>query len=347
MARIAVVTSSPPLTEGGHLVIARSLVSALEEGGHQAGLVVTPQNRFGRQGAAYLANWLTDVSQLGDGRPVDQVVSFRFPSYAVRHPAHVCWLNHRMREYYDLWERFASGLSWRGRVKEGARRRMIHAVDRYLLTRNVTRLFAQSRTIQARLERWGGIPSTVLHPPAPPRAYRCDRFGDEILVVSRLTPLKRVDLVLRALACPVAAGVRAIVAGEGDEEASLRQVAVSLGVDDRVRFAGRIDDDELVRLLGCCRAVCFPPLNEDYGFVTIEAFASGKPVVTCDDSGGAVELVEHERTGLVVAPTAEALAAALARLIEDRGAAERMGAAGAITAARLSWPHAVSQLVIV
>ena len=114
MARIAVVTSSPPLTEGGHLVIARSLVSALEAAGHRADLVLTPQNRFGRQATAYLANWFTDVGVTGDGAATDQVISLRFPSYAVRHPVHVCWLNHRMREYYDLWERFSGTLSWRG-----------------------------------------------------------------------------------------------------------------------------------------------------------------------------------------------------------------------------------------
>ena len=99
MSRVAVVTSSPPLTEGGHLVIARSIVDTLQAMGHQADLVTTPQNRFGRQASAYLATWMTDVGQDGAGRPVDQVISLRFPSYAVRHPAHVCWLNHTMREY--------------------------------------------------------------------------------------------------------------------------------------------------------------------------------------------------------------------------------------------------------
>ena len=61
LSRIAVVTSTPWFVEGGHLVMARSLVQALREEGHEAELVLTPQNRFGRQGAAYLAAWLTDV----------------------------------------------------------------------------------------------------------------------------------------------------------------------------------------------------------------------------------------------------------------------------------------------
>ena len=122
MAVIAIVTSAPPLIEGGHLVLARALERALLEAGHRAGIVLTPSNRFGRQGPAYLANWLTDVGMTGTGERVDQVISMRFPSYAVRHANHTCWLVHTMREYYDLWDRFAAGLSPQGRVKETVRR---------------------------------------------------------------------------------------------------------------------------------------------------------------------------------------------------------------------------------
>ena len=169
VARIVVVTSQPPFAAGGHLVLAHALVDALTQRGHHATLLLTPQNRFGRQGAAYLSTWLTDVGQTADGNPVDQVISLRYPSYAVRHPRHVCWLNHRMREYYDEWPRFNASLSWRNRLKEDVRRRLIHAADRYLLTRNVTRVAVLSRTIQERLTRWGGIPSEVVYPPPPPR----------------------------------------------------------------------------------------------------------------------------------------------------------------------------------
>src|SRR5258708_36085730 len=102
--------------------------------------MVTRQNRCGRQLCAYWATWLTDVSETADGQPVDQVSSLRFPSYAVRHWHHVCWLNHRMREYYDLWERFVRGLGRKGKLKEGVRRRVFHALARWLRTQNVPRL---------------------------------------------------------------------------------------------------------------------------------------------------------------------------------------------------------------
>jgi len=327
------------------MVIARELTRALRDTGHDAHIVITPQNRFGRQASAYLATWLTDVGS-SEGRPVDQVISLRYPSYAVRHPCHACWLNHTMREYYDLWDRFSASLSPQARTKERLRRAIIHRADRYLLTRNVTRLFVQSRTIQQRLSMWPELRSTVLYPPAPLRAYRCDAYDDEFLFVSRLTPLKRADLLIRALASPEGIGLRCVICGEGEDRSSLERLARELRVTDRVRFTGRLSDDQMIDLLGRCRAVCFPPFQEDYGFVTAEAFASRKAVVTCHDSGGPAELVTDGTTGFVCDPTPDALARALRRLADDRSLAERMGQQAFEAGARLRWPDTARQLIL-
>lgn len=347
MSRIAVITSGLPFGEGGHLVIVRSLVQALREAGHEAGAVVTPQNRFGRQATAYLATWLTDVGMGQDGRRIDQVITFRYPSYAVRHDVHVCWLNHRMREYYDLWEQFRATLGPAQRVKEQVRRRLMHAADKWLLTRNVDRVFAQSRTIERRLARFGGIPSEVLYPPPPPRAYHCDRHGDYLFAVSRLTPLKRLDLLVRALARPEAAGLRCIIAGEGEARGDLERLIRQERLDGRVQMIGEVDSDQLVEHLAACRAVCFPARDEDFGFVTVEAFSSRKAVVTCSDSGGPAELVHDGVEGFVVEPTPEALAPVLGRLATDEALACRMGEAGLQAVSAMTWPNVVQRLIMV
>src|SRR5713101_6722658 len=323
--RVLVVTSGALFVRGGHLTIAEETAAALRRAGHLAHVIVTPQNRFGRQLSAYLATWLTDVGETADGQPVDQVVSLRFPSYAVRHPRHVCWLNHRMREYYDLWERFVRGLGRKGRLKEGVRRRVFHSLDRWLLTRNVHRLIAQSKTIQARLQRFGRIPSELLYPPPPERPYRTEGYGDYVFAVSRLHPLKRLDLLVEAAALTRDRSLSFKIAGEGEEEPRLRERIRALGLEGRVELLGAVTDAQLVDHYARCRAVYFAPWNEDYGFVTLESFASGKAVVTTSDSGGPAELVEPGRTGWVSAPTAEAVAEQLDSLAGDRGLAERLG----------------------
>jgi glycosyltransferase involved in cell wall biosynthesis len=326
------------------MVIARELQQALTGAGHEAHLVITPDHGFGRQSSAYFETWRTGVKTV-DGRPIDRVVSLRYPSYAVRHPHHVCWLNHTMREYYDLWPQFSGSLSPQGRLKESVRRTLIHAADRYLLTRNVDRLFVQSRTIQQRLAMWPSLRSTVLYPPAPHRPYRAEAYGPEFFFVSRLNRLKRADLLIRALHAPDAAGISVVIAGEGEERAALERLAGELGLAGRVTFAGRLSDAQLLDRFARCRAVVFPPLQEDYGFVTVEAFASRRAVITCRDSGGPAELVEDGVTGFVCEPTPESIARALRRLADDSALAERMGAAAFDTGARLNWACTVAKLV--
>ena len=345
MKRILVVTSGALFVRGGHMVIAEEMTAALRRAGYTADLIVTPQNRFGRQLSAYLATWLTDVGQTADGFPVDQVISFRFPSYAVRHRNHVCWLNHRMREYYDLWERFVRGLGRKGRLKESMRRKVFHTLDHYLLTRNVTRLVAQSRTIQARLRRFGDIPSEVLHPPAPERPYWTHSYGDYIFAVSRLHPLKRLDLLVEAAALTKNTSLYFKIAGKGEEEPRLRERIRQLGLEKRVELLGQLSEDELLEHYARCRAVFFAPWNEDYGFVTLEAFRSGKAVLTTHDSGGPSEIVEHEKTGFVSDPSHEALAAQIDRLADERSLAERMGEAARAEGQKHSWKRAVDHLV--
>lgn len=347
MAVITIVTSAPPLTEGGHLVLARSLERALAEAGHRAGIVTTPSNRFGRQGPAYFANWLTDVGVTGSGERVDQIVSMRFPSYAVRHPKHVCWLVHTMREYYDLWDRFSAGLSPQGRVKERARRTLVRAADTYCFKHHVTRMFTISGAVRDRLTRWNGVTGEVLHPPAPQRDYRCDGYGDYLFVASRLTPLKRVDLVLQALAQPEAGQTRCVVGGEGEETERLVQLSRALGLDRRVTFTGRLSEADMLDHLARCRAVVFVPHDEDYGFVTVEAFASAKPIITCSDSGGPLELVRTGQNGWIVSPTPADLAHAMAEAMDAPGVTERLGRQGRRDSERLTWANVVNKLVIV
>jgi len=347
MAVITIVTSAPPLTEGGHLVIARSLERALIDAGHRAGIVTTPSNRFGRQGSAYFANWLTDVGVTGTGEKVDQIISLRFPSYAVRHPGQVCWLVHTMREYYDLWDQFSSRISPQGRLKERVRRTLIRGADTYFFKHHVKKLFTISKAVSDRLARWNHVQGEPLHPPPPQRPYRCEGYGDYLFFASRLTPLKRADLVVRALARPEARGARCVIGGDGEDRPKLERLAGDLGLANRVSFAGHLSEAALVDHLARCRAVVFAPHNEDYGFVTVEAFAARKAVITCTDSGGPLELVRAGENGWIVEPHPAALATAMAEATEDAAKAERLGARGQADVGELSWANVVRKLVIV
>ena len=155
----------------------------------------------------------------------------------------------------------------------------------------------QSQTIRRRLEQWPEVHAEVLYPPPPQRPYRVDDYEPYLFAVSRFTRLKRMSLIVDALAEPAAAGIRLVLAGEGEELTDIQARIAGAGLERRVQLTGRLSESDLVGHLSRCRAVVFPPFDEDYGFVTIEAFASARPVITCRDSGGPAEIVEDGASG--------------------------------------------------
>lgn len=341
--KVLVATSDVPFVEGGHRVIARALVGALRQAGHEAELLTTPQNRFGRQFASYAATRLTDVELTGLGEKVDKLISIRFPSYVLKHPDHVCWLNHRMREYYDLWGEWNGRLSWKGKIKERFRRSLIHRADTHYLKGNVRKVFAQSKNIQNGLLKWGDIQSEVLYPPPPQRNYHTDGYGDFIFSPSRLTPLKRIPLLIRALA--KTAGAKAVISGEGSERPAIEALIREHALESRVELVRQLSDEQLTDYYARCRAVFYAPQNEDFGLVTVEAFQSRKPVITATDSGGPTELVRDSETGFVVRPEPAEIARVSTNILEDTTLAERLGAAAYESARAITWPTTVSRLL--
>jgi glycosyltransferase involved in cell wall biosynthesis len=147
---------------------------------------------------------------------------------------------------------------------------------------------------------------------------------------SRINPLKRQDLVLEALA-QTRLPVQVYFSGSA-EEAAVERKCVTLarknGCAGRVQWLGCVSEEKKRDLYARSLGVLFPPIDEDYGYVTLEAMLARKPVVTCADSGGPLEFVIQHQTGIVAEPTPEALAAAMDNLWEDRERARQWGEAG-------------------
>ncbi len=336
------MSSDVPFVEGGHRKIVRALVRALKERGIEAEACFTPQNPFGKQIKAYISNMFTDLRKDGLGGKIDGVVAFRYPSYCVRANKKVIWLNHRMREYYDLWEKFKSGLSEKGRIKEEVRRRIIEFFDRRCLSK-VNKLFAQSSIISERLWKWGKLRSEVLYPPPPQRNYRNVEYGNYFFFPSRLTKLKRQEIAIRAM--KFVKGAKLVLAGDGEERQKLNSLVERESLKDRIVFTGFVSDNELVELYSKALAVIFIPYMEDFGFVTIEALYSGKPVFVFTDSGGAKELIKNGRNGFILEPSPETLAERMNLLVNNRRIAEDMGREGEKIRNEINWDRAVEKLI--
>jgi glycosyltransferase involved in cell wall biosynthesis len=108
-----------------------------------------------------------------------------------------------------------------------------------------------------------------------------------------------------------------------------------------------ISDEEMLDRYASCRAVLFPPLDEDYGYITLEAMLSSKAVITCSDSGGPLEFVRDRENGLVAAPDAESLAAAMDAMWKDSAFAVEAGARGRVLIDEMgiNWKNVVGRLL--
>lgn len=342
--RIAICGTKVPFVSGGAEVLIESLRAELAARGFEVDVITLPFAWTTREKLlkSALAWRLVDLTEVA-GRRIDRVIATRFPSYLIKHPNKVVWLVHQMRQVYDLLGTRHSDFS--DAPRDGKTIEMIREMDRRTLG-EARALYAISQNTAGRLLRWNRLEAEVLYP--PPKlggAYRSGAFGDYILSVGRLDPLKRFDLLIRALAA-TRTPVRCRIAGTGPDREALLALAERLGVADRVELLGFVEDAALVDLYAGCLGVFYAPYDEDYGYVTIEAFQSGKPVVTAADSGGVLEFVEEGVTGLVgQSDQPQTIAVLLDRLWEQRDLAARLGAAGKARVASIGWDTVVSELV--
>ena len=146
----------------------------------------------------------------------------------------------------------------------------------------VHHFIAISRFVAERIARCYGRSAEVIYPPVDVQRFKLsEEPGEFYLVVSALSPYKRIDLAIQAAN---RLGFRLLVAGSGPEEPRLKALA-----GPTVEFLGWRSDQEVAELYARCRALLFPGM-EDFGIAPLEAMASGKPVIAFG-RGGALETV--------------------------------------------------------
>jgi glycosyltransferase involved in cell wall biosynthesis len=332
-----------PLVEGGAERLVRQLARQLTARGYQAGIVSIPFKWSPKQEIlTHAAAWrLIDLSE-SNGQPIDRVIATKFPSYFVRHPNKVTWLTHQYRAAYELCGTEYSDFDYT-ELDVGLRER-IFQLDRQMLLESRS-VFAIARNIASRAEKFIQVKADALyHPPMLADRLHAGPFGNYVLSVSRLETIKRIDLAVRAMR-HVDPGIRLAIVGDGTQRANLERIAAEAGVSDRVDFLGAQTDDALIELYAGALAVVFAPYDEDYGYVTLEAFLSGKPVITATDAGGVLEFVTDAVNGCVSEAQPEAVGAAINRLAAHRSLAQSLGDAGRERARTITWDGVIEKLV--
>lgn len=332
---VLVCGAQKPFVYGGAEQHQENLVTAFRAAGHQAELVRLP--------VAWEKDRLFDAPLAWRLVPTDAdlVVATNFPSYFVRHPRKVVWLFHQHRGAYELADEGFSDIGMDDASFE-VQRRLAEWDSRALS--EATKLFTTSQTVADRLTRFNGLTGEALyHPPPLADRLRPGPSGDYLFCATRLEHNKRPERVIQA-ALGSTSGVRAVIAGRGTLAGQLEGLAKT-GAAGQVDLLGYVDDDALIDLYAGALGVVYAPLDEDYGYATLQAFLAGKPVITATDAGGVLEFVEDGVTGYVTDGSPGELAAAADRLAADPERAAAMGAEGRRRVEGFNWAAVVERLV--
>lgn len=337
--RLIVTANATPFLTGGATYHFDGLVAALQERGHEVETLRFPFTFHPEASIERLMDWCETLDlSAPNGQRVDKVISLQFPGYGVHHPHHVVWIMHQHRIVYDLYPDDPGDAVQR--LHE-----LVPAYDKRVLAR-AERLFANSRNVSARLSRFNGLAAEPLyHPPPLAEHFRQGEAYNYVFLPSRMEALKRQGLVLEA-ARLWRAPVICVLAGRGGLLDANKRFVDEHDLGERVAILEDCSDSEKLAHYANCLGVIYPPRDEDYGYVTLEAQLAAKPVITCTDSGGPLEFVEDGATGFVVPPTPQAIADAVDRLWDDRERAREMGRLGRARylESGISWGSVVERL---
>lgn len=332
--RLAVLTI-PGETPGGAEKLFDGLVEALNFDNVETDRIPIPvdERTFETIEQSYLNLWDLDLSRY------DGVISTKAPSYMVRHPNHVCYLVHTMRVFYDMFEtEFPEPAEERLRQRQFIQRMDTLAFQRL----PPERLYCIGHEVRRRHELFNRCAFQVLHPGLKERSFGFQNANEPYAFLpGRLHRWKRVDLLIRAFHL-TKRPLRLVIAGAGEDEAYFHSLAAG---DERIMFVGRVSDEELAQCYSRARVVPFVPIREDFGYVTLEAFRSGKPVITCSDSGEPALFVRDGETGFVCPPDPTVLADKLDWMYDHPDQAEAMGQRAQGSVAHITWTAVRLQLL--
>ncbi len=345
--RIAIATVQVPFTTGGAEILTGMLKDELIKRGHKAEIVSIPFKWYPWQSLVQCMNMgrqidLTEAS----GEKIDKVIAMKFPAYYLKHDNKVLWLMHQHRQAYDMWDtdysdirKWENGEEIRDFIRDCDRKYIGECKGRFTISGNTT----------GRLKHFLGIDSEVLyHPPKDHEKLHADEYGDFIFYPSRITQIKRQRLLVEA-ARYTKTGVKVVIAGGGSEEeiSYLKEKIAEYKLEDKVKLAGFISDEEKIDMYAKCLGVYFGAYDEDYGYITLEAFFSEKPVIVHKDVGGPLEFVRDGENGFVIDADPKVIAEKMDRLFEQKEEAKKLGTCGKQTLLNMNmdWDYVIKRLL--
>lgn len=345
--KIAIATVQVPFIKGGAELLVKMLKTELIRKGHETEIIsipfrwYPPRNLF----KSILMGRMMDIHDM-NGDKIDLVIAMKFPAYYVKHDNKVIWLMHQHRQAYDLWQTKFGDLHL---TNSGwLAKKIIEKLDKKYISeaRNV---FTISKNSSKRLKGFNKIHATPLyHPPLNHEKLHCKKYGDFIFYASRIDAMKR-QRVLVESAKYIKSNTKIYIAGSGSkyEIDHIKGIIKRNKLQKKVKLLGFIREEEKIKYYANCLGVYFGSYDEDYGYITLEAFFSKKPVIIHHDAGGPTEFVKDGKNGYVISTDPKEIAKKIDMLSCNKKLAKRLGHNGFQTLKdkKISWDHVIDKLL--
>ncbi len=343
--KIAIVNNCVPFVYGGAELLADSLKIKLIENGHKVTLIQIP---FLSHPPQKILEHIA-ACRLLSLEDIDKVIAFKFPSYYIKHPNKVLWLIHQFRQVYDLWETSYQNIP---KTNLGLKIKGFIIKSDNIFLKEPKKIYTNSKIVSLRLKQYNNLNSEVLYPPAlNPEQFYFREYGNFVFYPSRITKIKRQCLAIESMRY-VKTNVKLIIAGNPDTEEELKQInrlIEEYNLKDKVKVIARwISEKEKNNLLADSLACLYIPYNEDsYGFVSLESYYSKKPIITCSDSGGTLELIKDGINGYISTPEPKALAEIMDKLYSNKKLTKKLGETGyeKLISMKIGWDNVIKKLL--
>lgn len=221
---------------------------------------------------------------------------------------HISYYHTPMRYAWDYTHEYLKEQNL-GAIGEVMASRLLHKVRLwdFLASDRVDLSIANSKTVQGRIRKYYRKEAEIIHPPVNVEAYTVTPHHEGyFLIVSTLTPYKRIDLAIELFNT---LGKRLVIIGDGPDRPRLQRLAA-----DNVDFLGFKSDEVVREYMQNCRAFIFPG-EEDFGIAPVEAMACGKPVLAYNKGGLTESMIPGVTGQLFDEQSLESMEAALTQLL--------------------------------
>ncbi len=214
---------------------------------------------------------------------------------AKNHHPNLLYLHTPLRVMYDLKDYYMKNSNRLTKIALRGFETYWKPKDRHYM-KNFDVICANSQNVRNRVLKYYGRElydkTRVVYTGIETKKFSYVRSGDFYLSASRLDPLKRIDMLIRAFA--KMPDKKLLITGTGQDEKRLKKIAEGMS---NIHFLGNISDEKLRILYSTCRATIAANIDEDLGLIAIESHASGKPIVAVKE-GGFIETVKEGENGI-------------------------------------------------